>query len=62
MKRYTVCLSRDRAFCEQATKEVAERNNAVDYEIILVETRRGYQMAYRGEIILEEEIKNGIKL
>ena len=57
MKRYTVCLSLDRTFCETATKEMAERHNAVDYEIILMETKRGYPIAYRGEIILEEETK-----
>ena len=54
-KRYTVCLSLNRGFCEAATKEVAERNNAVDYEIIMIETRRGYSVAYRGEIILQEK-------
>ena len=56
MKRYTVCLSLDRNFCETATKQVAERNNAVDYEIIIMPaTRRGYTTAYRGEIILRED-------
>ena len=55
MKRYTVCLSLDRNFCETATKEVAERNNAVDYEITPVGTRMQHQVAYRGEIILQED-------
>lgn len=55
MKRYTVCLSLNRNFCETATKEVAERNNAVDYEIVIMPPTRGYQTAYRGEIILQED-------
>ena len=54
MKRYTVCLSLDRNFCEKVTKEVAERNNAVDYDITLVGTAKQHQVAYRGEIIMEE--------
>jgi hypothetical protein len=55
MKHYTVCLSLDRKFCETATKEVAERHNAIDYEIVVMEQRRGYPVAYRGEIILQED-------
>ena len=53
MKRYTVCLSFNRTFCEKATAEVAERNNAVGYEIIPVGTAK-CQVAYRGEIIMED--------
>ena len=52
MKRYTVCLSFNRTFCEKATAEVAERNNAIGYEIIPVGTAK-CQVAYRGEIIME---------
>lgn len=56
MKHYTVCLSLDRKFCETTTKEMAERNNAVYYEITIIPpTRRGYTTAYRGEIILQED-------
>ena len=55
MKRYTICLSLDRNFCETATAQVAERNNAVSYEITPVGTRMQHQVAYRGEIILEEK-------
>ena len=54
MKHYTVCLSFDRNFCETATKEVAERNNAIGYEIVPVGTRVE-RIAYRGEIILQED-------
>ena len=55
MKRYTVCLSLDRKFCENATKEMAERHNAVDYEITPVGTAKQHQIAYLGEIILQED-------
>ena len=55
MKHYTVCLSFDRNFCEIATKEMAEQNNAVGYEIVPVGTRVD-RLAYRGEIILTEVI------
>ena len=55
LKHYTVCLSLDRNFCETTTKEMAERHNAVDYEIVIMEARRGYSIAYRGEIILQED-------
>ena len=55
MTHYTVCLSFDRNFCETATKEVAERNNAIGYEIVPVGTRAD-RLAYRGEIILMEVI------
>ena len=56
MKHYTVCLSLDRNFCETTTKEMAERHNAVGYEIIIMPpTIRGYTTAYRGEIILQED-------
>lgn len=56
LKHYTVCLSLDRKFCETTTKEMAERHNAVDYEIIIMPaTQRGYTTAYRGEIILQED-------
>lgn len=56
LKRYTVCLSLDRKFCETTTKEMAEKHNAVDYEITAtLPMRRGYQTAYLGEIILQED-------
>ena len=54
MKHYTVCLSFDRNFCETATAQVAERNNAIGYEIVPVGTR-AQRVAYRGEIILQED-------
>lgn len=55
MKRYTVCLSLDRKFCETTTAEMAERHNAVDYEITPVGTAKQHQIAYLGEIILQED-------
>lgn len=55
MKHYTVCLSLDRNFCEITTKEMAERHNAVSYEITPVGTAKQHQIAYRGEIILQED-------
>ena len=55
MKRYTVCLSLDRNFCETTTKEMAERHNAVGYEITIIPPTWRYKTAYRGEIILQED-------
>lgn len=55
MKHYTVCLSLDRNFCETTTKEMAERHNAVDYEITIIPPTRRYKTTYRGEIILQED-------
>lgn len=55
LKHYTVCLSLNRTFCETATKEMAERHNAVSYEITPVGTRIQHQIAYLGEIILQED-------
>ena len=55
MKRYTVCLSLNRKFCETTTKAMAERNNAVDYKIITIPPTRRYHTAYLGEIILQED-------
>lgn len=54
MKRYTVCLSFYRNFCEKSTKEVAEKNKAIGYEIVAVPTKIKHQVAYRGEIIIKE--------
>ena len=55
-KSYIVCLCFGREHCEEQTKEIAEKNNAVDWHVDPVETPLTRQIAYRGTIIKEESI------
>lgn len=52
-KNYLVCLCFSRDDCEERTKEIAKRNNAVDWYIDAVLSPLKTQWAYRGFITKE---------
>ena len=56
LKSYIVCLCFGREHCEEQTKEIAERNNAVDWYVDPVEAPLTNQLAYRGTIVKEESV------
>ena len=52
-KEYTVSLCFGREHCEEVTKEIAKRNEAIDWFIEPVYAPLTNQLAYRGKIIKE---------
>lgn len=52
-KNYTVCLCFDRDDCEETTREIAKRNNAIDCFVEPVFAPITHQIAYRGIIVKE---------
>ena len=52
-KQYIVCFGFDKKCCEETTKEIAKRNNAIDWFIEPVYAPLTNQLAYRGTIVKE---------
>lgn len=52
-KNHVVCFSFNKECCEEDTKEIAKRNNAIDWFIDPVFAPLTNQLAYRGTIVKE---------
>lgn len=53
IKNHTVCLCFSKDDCEERTREIAKRNNAIDWYVEPVFAPLTNQVAYRGTIVKE---------
>lgn len=57
MSRHTVCLCFDYEKCLADTKQLAEQNGALDFEVVTVDApvSWGYRPAYKGVLIMPDK-------